>query len=134
MENCRQRGGGHSQFPACEERTKSAVLPAHAGGLSMRSHIGLVLALFLISIGSASANPTQWTPGSGGNGHFYDAILVPGGIDWFTARNAALASGGDLATITSAAEGNFVHALIAGTPAFWINVGDDTRGPWLGAI
>lgn len=83
-------------------------------------------------IPSTHADWMQWTVASGGNGHYYEAILAPNGIDWFSAKANAETRGGYLATITSAEENTFVHNLIA-TSAFWINVGVDCRGPWLGA-
>ena len=47
------------------------------------------------------------------NGHFYEAVTVSGGIDWFDARDAAelqsyLGVQGHLVTITSAQEDNFI--------------------------
>ncbi len=49
------------------------------------------------------------------NGHFYEAVTVSGGIDWFVARDAAESRTfggiqGHLVTITSAQEDNFVIA------------------------
>lgn len=73
----------------------------------------------------------QWTVGAGGNDHYYQAINVPAGITWFDAKTQAESLGGYLATITSAGENTFVHALINSSP-FWVNVGVDSRGPWLG--
>jgi hypothetical protein len=84
-----------------------------------------------LCIGSSSAEWAEWTTASGGNGHFYEAVLVMEGIDWLSAKAQAEARGGYLATITSAAENTFVHSLIATDSRFWWNW-DDTRGPWLG--
>ena len=91
--------------------------------------VSLVVTLFSAS---ASADWLQWTAVSGGNGHLYEAVHVPTGIDWNSAKAEAESRGGYLATITSAAENDFVHALIANSQ-FWVNVGSGTRGPWLGA-
>jgi Lectin C-type domain len=84
-----------------------------------------------LSIGSSSGEWVEWTTAAGGNGHFYEAVLVTDGIDWLSAKTQAEARGGYLATITSAAENTFVHSLIATDSRFWWNW-DDTRGPWLG--
>ena len=79
----------------------------------------------------AVAMPVQWS----GNGNFYEAVLVGGdGITWNDALAAAEDAGGHLATITSAAENEFVSSLFAGNPDFWRNVGVDTRGPWIGGF
>lgn len=48
----------------------------------------------------------QWTQASGGNGHYYKT--VDGNYSWSAANSAATATGGYLATITSAAENAFV--------------------------
>ena len=83
----------------------------------------------------ASVAATQWTAASGGNDHYYDAVLVQSGIDWNTAKVGAIASGGYLATITSAAENSFVFALLGGNANFWINDNaGNKQGPWLGAF
>src|SRR5512140_1650056 len=80
----------------------------------------------------ASAEWVQWSPASGGNGHFYMAVQIPNGIDWYTAESQAVSLGGHLATITSAAENDFVFSMIATDTRFWVTVGSGTRGPWLG--
>src|SRR5712691_1849172 len=90
--------------------------------------------LILICANAAHAVPTVWTVGSGGNGHSYEAFAVPGGITWTAARNLALAKGGDLATVTSAAENAFIYALID-DPIYWTApTGSDVVGPWIGGI
>lgn len=69
------------------------------------------------------------------NGHYYQAVVVPNGILWDAARDAANAAGGYLAAITSAAENQFVFSLVD-APQYWR---DHTAfsitysmGPWLG--
>jgi hypothetical protein len=65
----------------------------------------LVTCLFAtLAAASASALPIQWTVGSGGNDHYYDAVSAPAGISWSQALVAAFSAGGYLATITSSAE------------------------------
>ena len=94
---------------------------------------GIVVFSFIAAI-NANAAPTIWTVGSGGNGHAYEVFAVPGGVTWQNARTAAQAKGGDLATLTSAAEDAFVFAL-ADNATFWNNPnGIDSVGPWIGGI
>ena len=86
--------------------------------------------------GFLSVNPfaTQWTVASGGNGHYYQAILFPGGISWDQASTSATNAGGYLATITSSAENNFLYGLISNTPDYWISDSGGGDGVWFGLI
>ena len=79
----------------------------------------------------ALADPVQWN----NNGHWYEAVLVgPPGITWEDARDAAVARGGYLVSITSASENGFAYSLVSSNDAFWFT--DQTWGngigPWLG--
>ena len=76
---------------------------------------------------TAKATPVEWLVSEGGNGHFYEAIAVPGGISWTNASQAANLKGGYLVTITSQAENDFVHHLI-NNEMYW----DGPSGPWIG--
>lgn len=78
---------------------------------------------------------TQWSPSAGGNGHWYLVVRTPGSIDWNAARSGAQTLGGDLATITSAAENAFVFSLLS-DPGNWRQLQNPTRvfGPWLGGF
>lgn len=63
------------------------------------------------------------------NGHRYEVRVFGSNMTWTQARNDALASGGHLVTITSAAEQSFVLSLVnARSDAF-----AGGRGPWIGA-
>jgi hypothetical protein len=67
------------------------------------------------------------------NGHWYQAIYAPEGIDWATADLMAQAAGGHLATIGSSQENDFVYGLVSGEDAFWyIDSSGNGIGPWLG--
>ena len=57
------------------------------------------------------ASPVQWSIADGGNGHYYEAVLVPEGISWTDADLIASSKAGDwhLATISSAEENDFVY-------------------------
>src|SRR5262245_16824465 len=52
------------------------------------------------------------------NGHSYAVISAPAGIDWDSAEAAAQVLGGHLASVTSAAENQFVFSLID-HPEYW---------------
>ncbi len=74
----------------------------------------------------------QWEISEGGNGHFYEAVLAP--TTWSEAELAARERGGHLATISSAAENDFVFELVD-SPEFWTGFGGGfccSWGPWLG--
>ncbi len=89
--------------------------------------------LFLICA-SVRADVVVWPVENGGNGHGYEAVLMPGPISWTAARAAAHARKGFLASIGSAAENAFVFALIS-DPKYWgVTLSDPVRyfGPWLG--
>jgi sugar lactone lactonase YvrE len=79
----------------------------------------------------ASGQPVQWT----GNGHYYEAVYAPGGINWFQAEAAAESQGGYLATILSADENAFVYSLVA-YPQYWqpFSQFNNSEGPWLGGF
>jgi hypothetical protein len=77
--------------------------------------------------------PVQWKRSDGGNGHRYQAVLVPERINWVEAQLAASARGcgWHLATITSEAEDNFVYSLISGREEFFVT---GIHGPWIGGF
>ncbi|MBL8900314.1 MAG: hypothetical protein JNM84_21965 [Planctomycetes bacterium] len=79
----------------------------------------------------ATAQLLHWPTTSGGNGHYYQAVLEPSGISWTQARAAAQARGGYLATPTSGAENTFVFQLVD-DPQYWVQSGNSNIGPWLG--
>lgn len=92
--------------------------------------ISLVLAL---GVNESQGDMVSWSLATGGNGHSYEPVLVPEGITWLDARDAAIAQGGYLATITSASENAFVFSLVS-DEAFWSTLarGGHRWGPWLG--
>ncbi len=91
------------------------------------------LLLFCFYSSIMLGDPIQWTIATGGDGHYYEVMSAPDGITWSAASASATAMGGYLATITSAAENNFVFGL-ADNPSYYIDVngGDRALGPWLG--
>ena len=66
----------------------------------------------------------QWEVGNGGNGHFYE-VVSDTAASWNQASDSAVIKGGHLATITSAAEQQFVENLL-------INQGSPTGAYWIG--
>lgn len=92
----------------------------------------MLSSLVAMATQAASAAPIAWPV----NGHSYEAVIVPGGITWEAARDAALDKGGYLATLTSAEENAFVHGLVASNPWYWVTIGTApnqyTSGPWIG--
>jgi hypothetical protein len=86
-------------------------------------------ALLVIMFPAVQAEPVQWKVEDGGNGHFYEVIVVPGGISWPDANAAALRVNehSHLTTIQSQAEDDFVHSLIT-TGSAWIG-GIQIEGP-----
>ena len=96
-------------------------------------HLYQIAVLAIVST-TVEAQVVPWPVSSGGNGHSYEVVLASPQVDWATARFQAQAKGGDLASITSAAENDFVFQLIALEPALWKVVGQDTRGPWIGGF
>lgn len=74
----------------------------------------------------------EWPINQGGNGHSYQAIMVPEGIRWHEADAEARRLGGHLVTITSQQENDFVSNLIVNDGGFWKPHQDGASGPWIG--
>ncbi|MCX6668210.1 MAG: lectin-like protein [Methanothrix sp.] len=99
----------------------------------------MTLILFCMSIvlaqeKTAGSGAVEWPISAGGNGHYYEAVLVPEGISWDDAEAAAEAKGGHLVTITSEAENEFVYNLVAGDDRYWFvsSSSNNGIGPLLG--
>lgn len=92
--------------------------------------LAFMTVLGLTSVLTLHAAPVQWPPSQGGNGHWYEAVVVEtNGITWAAAKAAAEAAGGHLATITSTSENGFVYALVATNEPCW-----QGGEPWLGGF
>ncbi|MEI7878291.1 MAG: C-type lectin domain-containing protein, partial [Planctomycetota bacterium] len=72
--------------------------------------------------------PVEWRVADGGNGHWY-RFIPDLTISWGSAKAAASAAGGHLATITASSENAFVFAYLNSVAA-WVGV----RGPFLGGL
>lgn len=91
------------------------------------------------ALGTAALTPgprVEWKMENGGNGHEYQAVEAPSGINWADAEAWAEKQGGYLATVATRRENEFVFNLVT-SPRFWRN--DTGRGglsystgPWLG--
>ncbi|MEO0531484.1 MAG: lectin-like protein [Planctomycetota bacterium] len=97
--------------------------------------LSLVASLFLFAgTALAQSESALWPIESGGNGHLYEIIAVPGGITWDAAQAAAVSNGGYLATLTSAAENDFVYDNLASDPIYWQLGAGFITGPWIGGL
>jgi hypothetical protein len=81
-------------------------------------------------LGPFGPNSVNWPIAAGGNGHIYEPVAVTGPITWTAANQAAIAAGGYLVTVLSAAENSFVFGVI-NAPQYW-DLAGGWRGPWLG--
>ena len=82
-----------------------------------------------------TVNPPVFT----GNGHFYEAVTVSGGISWFDAKVAAESRTfegiqGHLATINSAQENRFIVGNFPDAEGTRVDGGDRKAGYWLGGF
>lgn len=94
--------------------------------------IGLIsLLVLLFACVFVQATWVTWEVAAGGNGHRYQAVPGFDGLTWTLADELARAEGGYLATITSAAENDFVFGLV-NTPEFWTDL--NGSGPALGGL
>ena len=94
----------------------------------------ILLTILIQFSGILLAGLTEWKISDGGNGHWYEVVLVPERISWTDAKTEAELKGGYLATITSAEENSFVFSLVT-TPACWTTGTPGTSlGPWLGGF
>ena len=101
----------------------------------MKQTTALITASFALAPLLALAQPTNWAVEAGGNGHYYEAIWVAGGITWSDASVTASNRGGYLATITSSNENAFVFGLVSQDTNFWYHApGGNWGGPWLGGL
>jgi hypothetical protein len=73
--------------------------------------------------------PVEWRVEDGGNGHWY-RFVPDTTITWAASRERSILLGGDLATVTSASEQEFLFAMIAAAGSGWSG---GWWGPFIGA-
>lgn len=101
----------------------------------MKSIILFLVAGISLLPGLACAQFAYWAPSLGGNGHYYEAVVVSNGITWSNASANATNKGGYLAAITSSEENNFVFGLIKTNLALWNHrFTGNSWGPWIGGL
>jgi hypothetical protein len=104
----------------------------------MRKRFFCLLAFLIVYPNVSKATLVQWKIEDGGNDHFYEKVVVTGGITWNDAKVAAELCGGYLATITSDTEQTFINTYVAPIPpqqAYWLGGyqppgSDEPAGDW----
>ena len=95
----------------------------------MKKHLHLTLTTLVIAmVNPCGAQMHLWSISENGNDHFYETVIVPGGISWTDANSLAQQAGGHLVTLNSASENEFVYSII-NHEDYW----DGGSGPWIGA-
>ena len=104
--------------------------------MRQRSSVIVSLFAFVACVGAMTTAQAavEWKVSDGGNGHSYEVVAAPAGITWQQARDAAVARGGNLATITCSAEDQFVYNLASQNDAAWTFHSEWGNGPWLGGF
>src|SRR5688572_15634666 len=88
----------------------------------------VVAAFIVFGAIQVKAAPVHWPIASGGNGHSYE--LVPASVTFESARAAAIAAGGYLVTVTSAAENSFIANNVLQAPYYsWLGGFQDPSSP-----
>ena len=96
-----------------------------------RAACAVVVCVALVSV--VSATPIEWVVSDGGNGHYYDVVVV-GSITWDQAKTHAEAQvymgyAGHLATITSSAENAWLGYVFPDLRKTWIGAYQDHSVP-----
>jgi hypothetical protein len=89
----------------------------------MTKPVVLFIASMALVATGVFADPVQWLVSEGGNGHYYEAVDGP--MSWNAAAVGAASLEwegclGHLATITSAAEDEFILTSVGGRGGFWL--------------
>jgi hypothetical protein len=101
---------------------------------SVVSSLGVSAAVVALSLvpQAHAQDAVQWRVEDGGNGHWY--LMSTGEqISWDSSRRSAISMGGDLATVTTQAECDFV-AVITSSVDGWVPYAQYFVGPWLGGF
>jgi hypothetical protein len=113
----RIEGANGSIEPHQESNMKTLHAFRTAGALGVLA----VTQIALVSGANAQSTAVQWRVEDGGNGHWYELIVVPGSgyprLTWTASESLAEAAGGYLATITTTDENAFVFNAFASAMA-----------------
>jgi hypothetical protein len=98
------------------EMSPAGATNAHAESQEMKQLLSRLSVAGAVAVGSSAfaQDAVQWRVEDGGNGHWYELRNMTS-TSWFAHRDATIAIGGHLATITSPAEDSFVQGLIRQT-------------------
>lgn len=100
--------------------------------MNKSSKIGVMaaVAIVLSGVNAQAQLAVEWKVSDGGNGHWYQFVSDQT-IDWTSASERSVASGGYLATITTPAENDFIFSYLNAVSGY---VGDpqELRGPFVG--
>ena len=77
---------------------------------------------------------TQWKVEDGGNGNWYKAVVCTDLCLWQDARDTALQLGGDLVSLNTQLENEFVFSLIEDQPSLWFEFNGVYPGPYVGGF
>jgi len=91
----------------------SSPQPNEESRMRILQNLGVVSSIALTASAATAQNAVQWRVEDGGNGHWYEAlVLASPGLNWVDARVQAQLRGGDLASLESASERAFATALV----------------------
>ena len=91
--------------------------------------MAVAMCAFGITGTALAQGAVQWPVSAGGNGHWYEGVVLGvNPVSWHTARAAAHARGAELAQLKSPGAVAWVFANVANAPALW----RWKIGPWLG--
>ncbi|MFM1822774.1 MAG: hypothetical protein RI967_1040 [Planctomycetota bacterium] len=103
--------------------------------MKMRAIAAVAASVGAMASGASAQEAVQWRVEDGGNGHWYRGLSEDEDISWLDADRRTRELGGHLATVTSAAEDDFVWAIAADVQLWTVVRGPGVtgaKGPWLG--
>ena len=108
--------------------------------MRFNSKFGAMAGAVAVSVGgqAVAQDAVQWRVKDGGNGHWYQVVIVPGGVTWDAAKLQAELRSGRLACLETPQERDFVFTRFSrfAEPSGWTaqtSGGVPVFGPWLGA-
>jgi len=99
-----------------------------AGAVASAASLGMCADAF------AQSSAVQWTTASGGNGHWYSGVDLGHPVFWVEARDMATASGGHLATPSTAGEDHFLVTTFLDSASLYRPDYSCCQGPYIGAF